>query len=149
MPRPKKERRIDCPPRWLRYKPVGVSTRLLQQIELNIDEYEAIRLSDHEGMDHMKASRNMGISRSTFTRLIEQAHKKIALFLLHGGELQIKGGVIRFRDNLYQCEDCGAFLRRPFDEPLYECSECGSGKLVNYAQHYFASETDKRAKAEK
>jgi len=133
MPRPKKERCVDCPPRWNRFKPVGISTRLLEQIELQVDEFEAIRLADHEGLDHMHASRHMGISRSTFTRLIEQAHKKLAQFVLQGGELQVKGGNVQYRENLYHCTDCGIFLRRPYNEHLNECPECGSAKLVSFA----------------
>ena len=147
MPRPKKERRVECPPRWGRYKPVGVSARLLQHINLHLDEYEAIRLADHEGLDHMHASRRMGISRSTFTRLIEQAHKKMALFLQQGGELKLVGGNVQFKDNLYQCSDCGAFFRQPIEDTLYECPDCGSARLQNYAQRYEEEDTNKRVRA--
>jgi len=138
MPRPKKERLIESPPRWQRFKPVGVISRQLQHIDLLLDEFEAMRLSDHLGMDHLRASRYMGISRSTFTRLIEQAHKKMAQFVLNGGELQLTGGNVQFRENLYQCGDCGLFLRTSADTPLLECPECGSARLIDYAAKYNA-----------
>jgi len=47
---------------------------------LTIDEYEAIRLADYFGNEHLEAAKKMEISRSTFTRLIKNAHKKIAEF---------------------------------------------------------------------
>lgn len=66
------------------FKPCGVRARDLEQMQLDADEMEAVRLSDHEGLYQQECADRMGISRTTFSRLIESAHKKIADALLHG-----------------------------------------------------------------
>ena len=53
---------------------------------------EAIRLADLEGMYQEHAAENMGISRQTFGRIIESAHKKVAEALIKGKALRIEGG---------------------------------------------------------
>jgi len=47
------------------------------KIILHLDEYEAVRLSDYLRLSHSEAAERMGVSRSTFTRLIGGAHRKI------------------------------------------------------------------------
>ena len=54
----------------------------LEEIVLTPDELEALRLADLEGMYQEKAAENMGISRQTFGRIIESAHKKVAEALI-------------------------------------------------------------------
>ncbi|MCH9813728.1 MAG: DUF134 domain-containing protein [Epsilonproteobacteria bacterium] len=71
------------------FKPCGVKGRYLEKVMLEADEMEAVRLSDYEGLYQQACADRMGISRTTFSRLIEQAHKKIADALLHGKALQI------------------------------------------------------------
>ncbi len=56
----------------------------LEKTELDSDEMEAIRLSDFKSLYQQECADKMGISRTTFSRLIESAHKKIADALLHG-----------------------------------------------------------------
>lgn len=66
------------------FKPCGIRGRDLERIELDFDEMEAIRLSDHEGLYQQECADRMGISRTTFSRVLQQAHKKISDALLHG-----------------------------------------------------------------
>ena len=66
------------------FKPCGIRGIQLEKTRLDTDEMEAIRLSDFEGMYQQDCAEKMGISRTTFSRLIESAHKKIADALLHG-----------------------------------------------------------------
>ena len=94
MPRPRNFRRIGCMPQVNFYKPQGVPLSILQQIDLTVDEFEAIRLADLEGMYQEKAAEKMNISRQTFGRIIESAHKKIADALVNGKALLIEGGPI-------------------------------------------------------
>jgi len=56
---------------------------------LDIDEMEAIRLSDFEGLYQQECADRMGISRTTFSRLIESAHRKISDALLHNKAISI------------------------------------------------------------
>jgi predicted DNA-binding protein (UPF0251 family) len=56
---------------------------------LDLDEMEAIRLSDFEGLYQQECADRMGISRTTFSRVIESAHNKIADALLHNKAISI------------------------------------------------------------
>jgi predicted DNA-binding protein (UPF0251 family) len=71
------------------FKPCGIERRLLERIALDEDETEAIRLSDFEGLYQQECADRMGISRTTFSRMIERAHRKIADALLHRKALSI------------------------------------------------------------
>ena len=79
--RPKKERIVKHPPIHTVFKPMGRRKNEIEEIQLTLDEYEAIRLADLQGNEHSEASVKMNISRSTFTRLIEKARAKLADFI--------------------------------------------------------------------
>lgn len=66
------------------FKPCGVRARYLEKTVLDEDEREALRLSDYEGYYQEECAKRMGVSRTTFSRLVNSAHKKIADALLHG-----------------------------------------------------------------
>lgn len=133
MSRPKKERMVHQPPLYTAFKPVGIMGSALQQLALNLDEYEAIRLADYLGMDHAEAAEEMEISRSTFTRLIEEARKKVSQFLIEGKQLYIEGGNIHFRGNVIRCLDCGHMFNTGFENDLIKCPACGSTNLMDLA----------------
>lgn len=61
----------------------------LEEIQLEADEMESLRLADFEGLYHEKAAKKMGISRPTFGRILESARKKVASALVKGQALQI------------------------------------------------------------
>lgn len=133
MSRPKKKRLVHRPPLYTSFKPIGVRATALEQISLNLDELEAIRLADYLGKDHAEAADEMEISRSTFTRLIEQARHKVARFLLEGKNLIIAGGDIHFRGNLLRCQHCGHMFKTGFEQPVEVCPSCGSSDLLDLA----------------
>jgi predicted DNA-binding protein (UPF0251 family) len=62
----------------------------MAEISLELDEFEAIRLADHEDHYQEEAAKRMGISRQTFGRIITGAHKKIAEALIHGKAIKIE-----------------------------------------------------------
>ena len=136
MPRMKKNRMVHQPPLFNSFKPTGIRRDEISSISLSLDEFEAIRLADYLGMEHLEASEEMEISRSTFTRLLDSARKKIALFLVEGRELSIEGGNIHFRRNFIQCFDCGHMFDIKIDDEISECPECGSRNLKNFAGGY-------------
>lgn len=76
------------------YKPRGVPLSALQCVELAVDELEALRLADLEGLYQEEAAQRMNVSRQTFGRIIEAAHKKVADALVHGKALSIEGGPV-------------------------------------------------------
>ncbi len=94
MPRPRQCRRIGQLPPATYYKPRGVPLRVLEQVALTVDEFEAIRLADLEGLYQEEAARRMNVSRQTFGRILEAAHRKVADVLVHGKALSIEGGPI-------------------------------------------------------
>ena len=83
-------RQVDADHSGICFKPCGIKRVELQRIELFEDEMEAIRLADYEGLYQQECADKMGISRTTFSRLIESARKKIADALLNTKALRIK-----------------------------------------------------------
>jgi predicted DNA-binding protein (UPF0251 family) len=94
MPRPRHCRRVGHLPQATFYKPRGVPLSVLQHITLTVDELEAIRLADLQGLYQEQAAEKMNVSRQTFGRIIESAHKKIADALVNGKALSIEGGIV-------------------------------------------------------
>ncbi|MQY78749.1 MAG: DUF134 domain-containing protein [Bacteroidetes bacterium] len=133
MPRPEKHRIVHEPPIFTEFKPIGVAGRFLERTYLSLDEFEAFRLADFVGLSHAEASDEMEISRSTFTRLIEKARKKIADLIIHGKVLTIDGGNIHFRNNIIRCYDCGHMFNINIKTSFTECPECKSTNLINLA----------------
>jgi len=67
----------------------------LEEINLALDELEAVRLADLEGLYQEDAAKKMNISRQTFGNIINSAHKKIADALLNAKALKIEGGKVQ------------------------------------------------------
>jgi len=68
MPRPRCCRRIAGEPACKIFKPAGTPASSLEEVVLSLEEYEAIRLADHEGLYQEDAAARMGVSRQTFGR---------------------------------------------------------------------------------
>jgi predicted DNA-binding protein (UPF0251 family) len=94
MPRPRQFRRVGCLPQSNYFKPRGIPLAVLQHVNLTVDEIEAVRLADLEGLYQEQAAEKMHVSRQTFGRIVESAHKKIADALVNGKALSIEGGPI-------------------------------------------------------
>jgi predicted DNA-binding protein (UPF0251 family) len=90
MPRPRKQRHLLRNPQQAIFKPVGIPLESLERIILLYEELEALRLADLEKQHQAEAAQQMGISRSTFQRLVVEARRKIALALVNGLALQIE-----------------------------------------------------------
>jgi len=90
MPRPPKPRRIIFDPDVTYFKPRAVPLSMLEEVVLNVDELEAMRLCDFEGLDQVKAAQKMKISQSTFCRILSSARKKIAQALVEGRAIKIQ-----------------------------------------------------------
>ncbi|MCB2203693.1 DUF134 domain-containing protein [bacterium] len=96
MPRPPCRRRVHEPPEFVRFKPAGIPQRLLDRVCLRVDEFEALRLADYEGLDQKEAAERMNISPSTFSRLIESARYSLVRAIIEGKTLDIEGGSIDY-----------------------------------------------------
>jgi predicted DNA-binding protein (UPF0251 family) len=99
MPRPKWSRHVCGLPDKNYFKPRGIPSSDLEEVLLDLDEYEAIRLADYEQLYQEQAATQMKISRQTFGRIIEAAHKKIADVLINGKALKIEDDQVAFDKN--------------------------------------------------
>jgi len=90
MVRPKKPRRVYFDPKAIYFKPRAVPLSMLEEIELTVDELEAMRLCDLEGLDQIEAAKKMGISQSILQRILALARKKVAEALVEGKAIKIK-----------------------------------------------------------
>lgn len=89
MPRPKKYRRVCCNPSTLYFKPRGIPVFELEEVVLNHDELESLRLADLLSYSQETAANEMKISRATFGRIVEIARKKVADAILNGKAVRI------------------------------------------------------------
>jgi len=64
----------------------------LEEVRLAVDELEAIRLKDLEGLEQEETAAKMGISQPTLHRILLAAHTKTADVLVNGKALRIEGG---------------------------------------------------------
>ncbi len=133
MPRTEKDRIVHTPPLFADFKPIGIPVQELQQQALTLDEFEAFRLADYTGLSHAEAAEEMGISRSTFSRLIVRSRKKIADFLIEGKVLRIDGGNIHFSHNIIRCRSCGHMFKTNINNEIKVCPACHSSDLLNFA----------------
>ena len=90
MPRPKLCRRIFAEPGVTYFKPRGIPLSELTETVLNVDEFEAVRLKDLEGLEQEECATKMNISQPTFHRLVISARKKIADAIINGKAIKIE-----------------------------------------------------------
>ena len=93
MPRPPKCRRVAFLPNTTYFKPAGIPLQFLNEIRLSVEEAEAIRLKDLEGLEQEQSAKKMNVSRPTFQRVLASARQKIADALLNGKAIKIEGGI--------------------------------------------------------
>jgi predicted DNA-binding protein (UPF0251 family) len=131
MPRPKQCRRVCLSPDCTYFKPAGVPTSTLQEVVVAVDELEAMRWADVEGLYYEQAAEQMGVSRRTFGRIIDSARKKVAHALIQGMALRIEGGVIEMAEQrTFRCGDCEHEWQLPFGTGRPEsCPRCQSKNL--------------------
>jgi predicted DNA-binding protein (UPF0251 family) len=96
MPRPLKPRSINFEPLNISFIPQMVSIPSANQVRLTVDELEALRLADLNGLSHETAAGEMDVSRATFGRIVARARGKVADALVHGRNIGIEGGVVKF-----------------------------------------------------
>ena len=100
MPRKKCHRHIEGRPDATFYKPAGIPMHKLEEVVLHIDEFEAIRLADSEGLYHEDAAIRMNISRQTFGRILEVARRKVATAITGGKAIVIENFVLNSIHNI-------------------------------------------------
>jgi len=131
MARPRHCRRVGSMPETNYFKPRGIPLSLLEEVILAVDEFEAIRLADLEGFYQEQAAEKMNVSRQTFGRIIESAHKKVAEALVRGKALKIEGGEFEMAAmRKFKCYECQHSWDLPYGTGRPEnCPSCKSGDI--------------------
>lgn len=126
MPRKKHSRKVVAPPRFKSYIPSGYKKESKEIIQLLYEEYEALKLTDYEGMHHHEACRLMGVSRPTFARIYESARKKIATALVEVREIHTIFGNAEFDESWFICNNCHARFTLKKADSNNKCPICSS-----------------------
>jgi predicted DNA-binding protein (UPF0251 family) len=92
MPRPKIPRFLQFKPDVYYFKPRGIPLRELEEVVLEHDELEALKLHEVDNLEQIQASEKMKISQPTFARILDRAHKKIAEAIIKGKAIRIETG---------------------------------------------------------
>lgn len=87
MGRPKSDYRlVFCAP-YSSFKPEGCACD--DWVDITSEEIESLRLKNIKNLDQTQAAKKMGVSQSTFQRVLSSAYKKVSLALIEGRELRI------------------------------------------------------------
>ncbi len=120
MVRPRKDRLVAFNPEVSYFKPRGIPMIDLEEVALTVDEREALRLADLDGLSHEESGRAMGVSRATFGRIIQKARQVVADALINGKAINVAGGSYKMvgARRVFTCEGCN----HSWEEP------CGTGR---------------------
>jgi len=110
-------------------------------VSITIDQLEAMRLADLEGMSHNDAADIMKVSRQTFGRIIEQARQSVTLALVNGKILNVESDDnIEFIEREVKCIECGCeWIQSAADDKIDDCGKqlepvvcesCGSSEVI-------------------
>lgn len=104
MARPEKLRKVGCGATGQGFKPIGRPIDDLEIESLRMDELEALRLADLEGLYQETAAARMGVSRPTFARILGRARKAVATALIEEKLLIVSDGpVVATSDTPFPC----------------------------------------------
>ena len=132
MSRPPKCRRVSFLPQATYFKPAGIPLRVLDEVQLSVEEAEAMRLKDLEGLEQEEGAEKMNISRPTFQRVLALGRQKIADALLNGKAIRIEGGSFEMAFSRFKCLN-GHEWEVPFEAmistPPRLCPECSTPNI--------------------
>lgn len=134
-PRKRILRKVLSPPIINGFKPYGQESGKLklEAVNLLFEEYEAMRLSDYDTLNHHQSSVIMGVSRPTFTRIYASALQKVAKAFVEGRQIIIKGGRVYFDSDWYNCHKCKCYFNNPEKEKSIEkCPLCGDQEFKRF-----------------
>lgn len=130
MARPRQTSKVQLPPRVKGFIPLGYYGEGSASIQLDVEEFETIRLLDYEDLSQVDAARIMGVSRPTLTRMYERARKKIARALTESHKIVIEGGKAVFDGEWYECTACRCNFNNPLHLEISACPICNSSDIV-------------------
>ena len=112
------------------FKPAGIPLGALEDVGLTVEEVEAMRLKDLEGLQQEECAGRMRITRPTFHRILGSARQKIADAFINGKAIRIGGGNFALSSQPFRCRRDGHEWQVPFEavasgRPL-ACPRCAS-----------------------
>lgn len=113
---------VDMAPDCRRFVPDSATVNP-QQTVLHMEEMEALRLKDLEGLEQGDCAVEMGLSRPTFQRVLRSARQKVAEALLLGNVIIIDGGNYKMKNRVFECVDCAH---------VWEVAPCSEGGKHGY-----------------
>lgn len=120
------------------FKPVGKPYRSLEEVCLSVEEAEAIRLRDLEGLEQTECARRMNVSRPTFHRVLGAARTKLADAILNGKAIRIEGGTFEMAVRHFYCIN-GHQWDVPFQDmvtnPPQLCPTCDTPNIIPIQPH--------------
>jgi len=116
MPRPRKCRKVCCLPESNLFGPLNKMNLDSEIIIMTVEEYEAIRLIDLEGMMQEQCAERMNVARTTVQRIYNDARKKLAGSLVNGNVLKIEGGDYKLCDESEEMNRCIRCSRHSFEQ---------------------------------
>jgi len=126
-------RKVSFIPPITYFKPAGTPLAGLDEVKLLVEEAEAIRLKDVEGLEQEESAQKMNISRTTFSRILDSARQKIADALLNGKAIRIEGGNFEMAVRRFRCIS-GHEWDVPFETmisaPPEFCPECETPSIM-------------------
>jgi predicted DNA-binding protein (UPF0251 family) len=126
-------RKVDSIPPVTYFKPAGLRMAELEEIRLLVEEAEAIRLKDLKGLEQEECAGKMNISRSTFSRVLDSARRKVAEALLTGKAIRIEGGNFEMATRRFRCLE-GHEWEVPFEvlisNPPEFCPRCKTPSIM-------------------
>lgn len=136
MARPTKLRKIEYISAIPYFVPAETGVSEVPENTLKLEELEAIRLKDLEGLEQGECAERMEVSRPTFQRILLSAREKVADSLINGKMIHIEGG--NFTRNIcpIRCLDCGKEWKESYEnleivkKSDYICPDCGSVKVA-------------------
>ncbi len=136
MSRPVSPRKIENMPSITWFKPVGVPLKQLEEVVLTLDEIEAVRLADVEGLYQEQVANQMNVSRPTVGRILTSARKKMAEALVLGKAIRMEGGSVYTGAGMAGKTCCGRVKNEDW--------VCGDRKCKTDGRSFHCDKNEKR-----
>ena len=131
MPRPFKNRKVFNPPKMQGFKPFGIALCDSEDVVIQFDEYESLKLLNYDNLSQDEAAEKMNVSRPTLTRIYNSALKKLTQAFVEGKTIFIKGGNIEFDKDWYKCKKCFRLIEGLENHTKCEgCKRFGTEELI-------------------
>ena len=150
MSRPFRCRRVAFIPGATYFKPAGIPLRDLEEVCLTVEEAEALRLKELEGLEQEQGAQKMNISRPTFQRVLASARRKVADALLNGKAIKIGGGNFELAHRRFTCQRGHEWeVETPIDISPALCPTCSTPAIQPVLTNGFGGSGRGRCKNQK